>query len=119
MRNVPIQILSAVDTATITGAAIFSGQYISASFNAIFGDATAAGTIKIQASNESPVGDPKSYTPSATSWSDVPNATSTIASGAGPMIPTQNITFQYIRAVYTRTSGGSTTFVVNATFLSV
>jgi hypothetical protein len=111
MTNAQVTILSAADTASQTGAAVFVGQICSASFCAVFGDTAAAGTLKIQCSNDLPVGDRYKFTP--TNWSDVPNATSTIASGVGPAIVIGNMCFAYIRAVYTRTSGGSSTIVVN------
>ena len=117
MRNAQIQVLSAVDTASQTGNAFFSGQWVSASFAPVFGDAAAAGTVKIQCSNDLPTGDPYKFVP--TNWCDVPNATSTIASGVGPAILIPNMAFGYIRVVYTRVSGGSTTVVVNMNVLSL
>lgn len=119
MRNYPVQLLSAVNTSTQTGAAQFVGQSASGSVTAVNGDATAAGTLKIQGSNEIPQGAPAQYVPSAASFADIPNATSTIAIGVGPAIVLQTLNFQYIRAVYTRTSGGSTTIVVNASLFAV
>jgi hypothetical protein len=119
MRNVPINMINAVDTVTQTGPPVFAGQSVSASFTSVFGDATAAGTVKIQESNEAPIGEPSKYVPSNGSFVDVPNATSTIASGAGPAIVLTTLCCQYVRAVFTYASGGSSTVVVNATFLSV
>lgn len=118
MRFLPVQILNAADTASAIGVAIDSNQAVSASFCPVFGDATATGTVKIQCSNDIPPGQYRqNFTP--TSWSDIPNATSTIAIGVGPAIVIPNMCFGYIRAVYTRTGGGSTTVIVNATLLSV
>lgn len=118
MRNLQYTILNDVDTATVTGAAINSGQWVSASFQSIFGDVTAAGTIKIQGSNDfSKAGTQMAFTP--TNWNDIPNATATIASGVGPMILIPNMAFEWVRAVYTRTSGGSTTVIVQANALSI
>jgi hypothetical protein len=111
MRNSQVQILSAVDTATATGSSYWVGQIVSASFCPVFGDTTAAGTVKIQCSDDVPTGAPQSFTP--TNWSDIPNATSTIVAGVGPAIVVPNMCFGWIRAVYTRTGGGSTTVVVN------
>lgn len=117
MRNYPVEILSAVDTASQTGSSFFVGQAIAASFVPVFGDTGAAGTVKIQGSNDAPIGDPTKYTP--TNFSDITNATSTIASGVGPAIVLSTMNFQYIRAVYTRTSGGSTTVKVKMSALGV
>lgn len=119
MRNYPVQMLNAADTASQTGAGVFVGQAVAASFTSVFGDTGAAGTIKIQGSNEIPVGAPASYIPSAGSWNDIPSATSTIASGVGPAIVLQTMNFQYVRVVYTRVSGGSSTVTVNMTALGV
>lgn len=118
MRNVQKIILNDVDTATVTGGSINTGQWVSASFQPIFGDVTAAGTVKIQGSNDfSAGGTQMPITP--TNWSDIPNATSVIASGVGSMILIPNMAFQWVRAVYTRTGGGSSTIIVNANALSI
>lgn len=119
MRNYPVTIISAVDTASLTGSGFFVGQAVAASFTCIFGDATAAGTVKLQGSNTIPVGDPNSFQPLTGSYADIPSATSTIATGVGPAIVLTTMNFQYIRAVYTRTGGGSTTFTVNMSALGV
>lgn len=114
MRVVSTQALSAVNTASVTSAVILdTNQAINVSFQVIMGDATAAGTVKIQGSNDNPTGITTRNTFTPTNWSDIPNATSVIASGVGPMIVMSNIAFQWMRVVYTRTSGGSTTIIVN------
>lgn len=119
MRNYPVLILNDVDTGSKTGDGIFVGQAVAASFSCIFGDATAAGTVKIQGSNEPPVGDPAAYTPTTASFADITNATSAIASGVGPAIVLTTMNFQYIRAVFTRSGGGSTTVKVYMSALGV
>lgn len=117
MRNLPVRVLSGVDTATQTGSAIWVGQEIAASFVGSFGDVTANGTIKIQGSNDIPVGAPAQFTP--TNFNDIPNATSTVTLGVCQAIVLPSMNFQYIRVIYTRTSGGSTTVVVNMSALGV
>jgi len=112
MRNSQPVILNAADTQTQTGSAIWVGQIVVASFIPVFGDSTATGTVKIQASNEAPVGPPVQYTPSNGSFADIPNATSTIASGVGPAIVIPAMCFAYVRAVFTYSSGGSSTVKV-------
>jgi hypothetical protein len=119
MRNVPYTMINAVDTVTQTGAPVFAGQTVSASFTSVFGDATAAGTIQVQESNELPVGDPSKYVPSNGSFSNIPNATATVTSGAAPAIVITTLCCQYVRVVFTYSSGGSSTILVNASFLSV
>ena len=117
MRNYPVEILNAADTEDQTGSAYFVGQAVAASFVNVFGDDSADGTIKIQGSNDLPVGAPSTFIP--TNFNDIPNATSTIASGVGPAIVLQTMNFQYIRAIYTSNSGGSSTVIVNMSSLGV
>lgn len=118
MRNAQVNIMSAADNVTQTGSAFDVGQAVSASFVPSFGDATAAGTVKIQCSND---GSNARYTDTfvPTNWADIPNATSTVVAGVGPAIVIPNMCFSYIRAVYTRTSGGSTTININMNVLSI
>ncbi len=115
MRNYSTQVLSAVDTASQTGTAFNVAQSAAASFVPSFADATATGTIKVQGSNDLPVSTP--FTP--TNWADIPNATSAVASGVGPAIVLAAMNFQFIRVVYTRASGGSSTILVMASFFGV
>lgn len=119
MRNYPVIVLNAVDTSTQTGSAFFVGQAAAASFIATFGDATAAGTVKVQGSNELPIGEPTRFVPSSTTFADIPNATSAIASGVGPAIVLPTMNFQYIRVVYTSASGGSSTIIIRMSALGV
>lgn len=118
MRNYPVQIISVTsDSISIIGHSFFVGQAIAGSFVNTFGDTTASGTIKIQGSNDLPIGDPNLFIP--TNFNDVPNATSTISMGVGPAIVLPTMNFQYVRAVYTSSSGGTTTFTVNMSALGV
>ncbi len=106
MRNVNCNILSAVDTSSQNGSQIDSNQLVSASFQAVFGDATAAGTLKIQASNDVAAiqySSPTSFT--VTNWVDIPNASAAITSGSSAVITIPNMCYRWIRAVYTRDSG--------------
>lgn len=119
MRNVNCNILSAVDTATQTGGKVDSNQLVSASFAVYFGDATADGTVKIQASND--VNNDRyqaaAFTP--VNWVDIPNASASITSGSSAIITIANMSYRWIRAVYTRNSGGSTTINVLMNALGV
>ena len=119
MRNIPVTMINAVDTATQTGAPIFVGQDIAGSFTTVCGDATVAGTVKIQGSNQVPIGDPYKYVAPNSSFSDITSATSSIASGVGPAIVLQTMNFQYVRAVFTYSSGGSSTILVSGTLLNL
>lgn len=118
MRNVCIAALSAANTADATGAKIDANQLINASFQPVFADVTATGTVKIQASNDPTLGVPRdTFTP--VNWSDVPNATAAVASGVAPMITLADMAYSYIRVVYTRTNGGSSTVTVNMNAVGV
>lgn len=113
MRNVNTTVLSAIDTASANGSQIDANQLINPSFQIVFGDATAAGTFKIQASNDICNDRYQPATFTVTNWTDVPSATATIASGASAIITIQNQQFRWLRAVFTRSGGGSTTVTVN------
>jgi hypothetical protein len=117
MRNTQFNILSKPNTGSQTGPSQWMGQIVSASFVVTMGDTSAAGTVKIQASNDSPAGvtAPTQFTP--TNWADIPNATSLIAAGVGPAILIPSMAFAYIRAVFTETTPGSTTINVQANVL--
>lgn len=119
MRNYPVQILNADNSKSETGAAFFVGQAVAASFTCICGDTSAGGTVQIQGSNQIPVGDPGQFAPATGTFSNITSATSTIASGVGPAIVLATMNFQYIRAVYTSSSGGTTTITVNMSALGV
>lgn len=112
MRVVNQKTINAGDnSASVNGSAINASQLINASFQTIMGDTTAEGTVKIQASNDlPPAGQLAPYTP--VNWSDIPNATSAVAAGVGPMIVLQNMSYQSVRAVFTSTVAGNTTINV-------
>lgn len=117
MKYVNAMALSAADTASATGSAIDCSQIVSLSMHAYFADSTVNGTIKIQASNdECSVGyQPANFTP--TNWVDVPNQSATITSGSSALLTIPNMTYRWVRAVFTRSSGGSST--VNVSFFGV
>lgn len=111
MKNVNCIALSGSDNQNGSGAGIDSNQLVSASFQAVFGDAQAAGTFKLQASNDKynarynyPEGN---FTP--TNWTDIPNQSATIASGASALLTIPNMCYRWIRATYTSTATGAQT----------
>jgi hypothetical protein len=112
MKQVNVLVLTGPDTSTQIGAAIDASQLVSASFHAYFGDVTAAGTMKIQASNDlDPQGPVSSFVP--THWADIPSATVATTLGAPQLITIQVLSYRWLRVVYTYTSGGSSTVTVN------
>lgn len=119
MRRVNVAVLQAVDTSSQNGIQMDSNQLIQASFQPIFGDASAAGTVKVQMSNDlaSCTAQPGDFV--VTNWSDIPGATSTVVAGVAPPISLANMAFRWIRVVFTRTSGGSSTVTVNMLAMSI
>ena len=120
MKYINYNVLSASDHATTSGSKIDTDQLWSVSFHAYFGDSTAAGTFKIQASNDLA---PTHYTANSnftvTNWVDVPSATASIASGVSGLVTITQLSYRWLRAVYTRSSGGSTTVVVEMMAISL
>lgn len=113
MKYVNINVLSAGDDVSQIGAKIDADQLVSASFQAYFGDSTAAGTVKIQASNDVC---PYGYIPggfTVTNWTDIPSATATVTAGASVLITLPQISYRWMRVVYTSSVAGSTTINVN------
>lgn len=90
-------------------------QLFAASFIATFSDAAAAGTLKIQGSN-----DPCPYSNVAadftpTNWADIPSASVVVASGATSTVQISQICYRWIRAAWTRSAGAGTfTVYLNA-----
>lgn len=123
MRNVNSIVLSGADTGSVNGNAIDANQLISGSFHAVFGDATAVGTVKIQASNDvAPIQYTGSngvgpFTPS--NWADIPSASASVTGGASVIISLAQMNYRWVRAVYTHTAGGSSTVIVNMNALSM
>lgn len=64
---------------------------------------TAAGAIKLQVSN-----DEVEPGVSPTNWSDLSGATVSISGANTYLIPAQNMSYQFVRAVYTVSSGTGT-----------
>lgn len=119
MRYVVATALNAVDTSSQQGAFIDSNQLISASFQSVFADVTAAGTVTIQASNDHATTASGAWTGTPSNWSDIPNATATVVAGVAPLILIPVMAFRWIRIVFTRSSGGSSTIVVNMMAMSI
>jgi len=119
MKNVSCNVLSAVDTASHNGIQIDSNQLISASFQAVFGDITAAGTLQIQMSNDIFL---ESYQPSnftVTNWTNIPSASASVSAGASVVILIPQVSFRWMRAIYTSSSGGSSTINVQMFAVSI
>lgn len=108
MRNFNKNVLTAADSLTTNGTQIDAGQVVSASFHCYFGDTNAAGTFKLQASNDVCNFD---YTQqqanfTVTNWVDVPSQSAAIVAGASALLTIANNAYKWLRAVYTSTATG-------------
>lgn len=116
MRNLNKPPILNATNASTEFSAIPTGQIYSATFIAVFTDDSAAGTLKIQASNDQcPSGNlPSGWVP--INWVDVPDATVTIESGETSMVPMPlSISYQWIRLVWARSDGaGTISIFINA-----
>jgi hypothetical protein len=120
MQNpVGLLITSQSDTASFTSGPIRASQWVTATFMAYFSEATAAGTVTLQFSNDNPAPtSPQTFVP--TNWMSVPGTgTATVTAGASVVVyPPVNFVAQYYRIVFTRTGGAGTFSVAyNALFV--
>ena len=111
MRNVSVSELIGPADASRNGSKIDSNQLVNFTVQTIVtGGTTAAGTMKVQGSNDLPTDNSRSlFVP--TNWSDLPNATATMTAGVAPLIVCSNVACQYIRVVFTRSAGPSSEFI--------
>ncbi len=109
MRNLPSTVLSAADNQNTNGTAINMGQIFASSWQVIFGDTQAAGTLKLQASN-----DLLENTLTLLNWTDIPNQSATITSGSSALLTMTSSPYQWVRAVYTTTATGAQTIALVA-----
>jgi len=111
MRIVNVNVLNAADNQSTNGNTIDSNQLISVSFQAYFGDTQAAGTFKLQGSNDIytayynfPEG---TFQP--TNWTDIPNQSASITSGGSALLTINQSCYRWLRAPYTTTGTGTQT----------
>lgn len=121
MRNFNKVLLSATDTTSQTSTFMDTGQTVAISFIASFSDSTAAGTLKIQASN-----DVTSATNLALAdgfapvhWADVPSASASVVAGATVVVAIPQNSYRWLRAVYTETTPGTGVITINVNVLSL
>jgi hypothetical protein len=113
MKNFNKNVLSALDSSNTNGSQIDFGQVVSASFHAYFGDTNAAGTFKLQASNDvCTTNNLPNFT--VTNWVDIPTQTASVASGASALLTLANNAYKWVRAIYTTTAAGVQTIAVTA-----
>lgn len=105
MRNVSAELTLGTADADRTSGKIDCNQLVNMSVQTIItGGTTAAGTMKVQGSNDLPSNNNRQdFTP--TNWSDVPSATATVTAGVAPLIVLSNVACQWVRVVFTRSAG--------------
>lgn len=112
MRSFSKNIIDAHAIASNNSVAVDCNEIYAASFIGKFSVSDAEGTLKIQASNETPVGGvPISgvYVPAEASWADVPSATVSVTAGATSLVPMPvSFSYKWLRAVWTRSAGTGT-----------
>jgi hypothetical protein len=70
----------------------------------------AAGTLKMQASNDDPAAGPSAVT----NWSDIPSASVSVSGAGAYLIPKLDLCYQYVRLVYTNSGTGTVQVVFKA-----
>ncbi len=73
-----------------------------------------AGTVKVQASNDKPLAYNLMETFTPTNWSDVSGLTVNVTTSGAYLIPKFDVSYQWIRAVYTSTATGAQTITTVA-----
>lgn len=104
MRQANSQILSTVaNTGTVASKAVPAEYLLGATVQATFTDNTAAGTLKLQGSN-----DPSTVTP--TNWNDVPNSSIAVTAGATSCTPPLSayLCYNWLRVVFVSSAGAGT-----------
>lgn len=109
MRQVNDNIITVQAAATVTTAAIPALNLFYASAQ-IAATGSAAGTLKMQASNDDPVA--SNGVP--TNWSDIPSATIVVTGAGAFLIPKTELCYQYVRLVYTNTGTGTISVIFKA-----
>lgn len=109
MRNLNFTALRGNDFDSVSGNAIDSSELVSASFTVRFGDNTAEGTFKLQASNDichsGYMTAIDGFTP--TNWVDIPAKTAAILAGASAILTVPQIAYRWTRPVWVNTATGS------------
>lgn len=107
-------VLSVVNDTTTNSAAIDCSDVLQISVQAV-STGTPTATVKIQASNDTPIGKPGQngvpWVP--TNWTDVPSATVSLSAAGSKLIPKTDLCYQFIRIVFTSSSGDTGTTAVN------
>lgn len=108
MRYLNDKMFDAAANASANSSPIDASAMVGFSVQASFTDAAAAGTLKVQFSNDHYGSGnlPFDFTP--TNWSDITGASVVVAAGAVSAILFTNVSYQWLRLVWTRTAGAGT-----------
>lgn len=112
MRQIPINILPSQTAANVSSAAISAENLFQISAQIAAVGAGAAGTMKLQASNDVNENFVVQFVP--TNWSDIPSATIAVTAPGAFLIPKTEICYQWVRVVYTNTGTGTISVVIKA-----
>lgn len=109
MRNVNTNCLTSTINQSVTGNTLDTNQWVAASFHAYFSTAMAAGTLKLQASNDINTTQYNTQGFQPTNWVDIPNQSATITSGTSAILTVANSAYRWLRAIYTTSAAGTQT----------
>lgn len=73
---------------------------------------TATGTLKLQFSNDLCLGQEGAVPITPTNWTDIPSASVTVSAAGAAGISKTELSYAYIRAVWTKDNGGTGTITV-------
>jgi len=114
MRFANEALISAAESSANQTSAAFDASYvIAASVQGVTTGATAAGTLKVQASNDLPL---PGRAP--TNWFDVTGLTVAVAAPGVVAIPKFDVAYQWLRLVFTQ-SGGANDGLITATIKTI
>lgn len=105
MRQLPVPALVAINAATAgdqASAAIPTQNIFSMSAQVVASGAP-VGVAKVQVSNDEAVSIPNQFAP--TNWSDLSGVTVSVSAAGVFLIPKFDVCYNYVRLVYTKTSG--------------
>jgi hypothetical protein len=100
-------LMQALDaSATVYSNAIPGDFILYGSAQAVFSSGTLGGAFKLQCSNDSVSNLPAGEAPQ--NWTDIPNTSQTVTSGATALIPSLQVTYKWIRAAWVPSTGTGT-----------
>lgn len=109
MRNLNKVLIDAVsNNGDKQSVALDTSQIYAISVATTFSDAAAAGTLKIQGSNDVPADQvaPPAYVP--TNWADIPTASASVTAGGTVVIEKFSLCYRWVRVTWTRSAGAGT-----------